>query len=297
MSATANSLDDMKQTTQQNSPQISQPANAPAVNWQNNPVGAVFAREGGTSPEGTFRLTSDGIEVYTLISSPQTEFYQPASLFYGDNNADKERVDALAPSGKVASSMNCFFVRANGHNILIDTGLPESRSGMTVKRLASLGVNPESISRIYITHSHFDHIGGLLDETGNAIYPAAEVYISSREMAFMEGSMAEFTSQLKQAYGDRLIVFEPGELLPDGFLAIDAPGHTPGHVVYRIGNLLFAGDILHGMALQLVDPEICANFDADKALAIRSRRNILEYAAANSLTVLAAHVPNNGVIF
>lgn len=267
------------------------------VNWQNNPVGAVFAREGGECPAGTFRLVSDGIEVYTIISTDKTEFYQPASLFYGDNDADKEKVDALAPTGKVASSMNCFLVRKDGHNFLIDTGLPPERGGMIMERLKTLGINAENIDGVFITHGHFDHIGGLISAGGSANFPNAKVYVESRELEWMESSNEGFTSQLKKAYGDNIITFVPGELLQHEILPIAAYGHTPGHVVYRLGNLLFAGDILHGMSVQLVDPTICANFDMDKAAAIKSRESILRYAAANSLTVLGAHVPNNGVLF
>ncbi|MDE6577525.1 MAG: hypothetical protein K2J82_04315 [Muribaculaceae bacterium] len=46
-----------------------------------------------------------------------------------------------------------------------------------------------------------------------------------------------------------------------------------------------------------INPSICANFDADREEAIRSRLKILDYAVANSLTVIGAHVPGNGVIF
>lgn len=266
------------------------------VNWQNNPVGAVFAREGGEAPAGCFRLTSGGYEVFTLITSDKTEFYQPASLFYGENDANKQAVDELAPSGKVASSMNCFLVKTDGKAILFDTGLPESRGGKTLQRLSELKVAPTDIAAIFITHSHYDHIGGLI-ENSKANFPNATIYVSEKELEYMETSMGEMTEQIKKAYAGRIVSFNSGELLPFDIMPIDAAGHTPGHVVYRIGNLLFAGDILHGMAVQLIDPNICANFDADKTQAIKSREEILRYAAANSLTVLGAHVPNNGVLF
>lgn len=267
------------------------------INWTNNPVGEIFARQGGEMPEGVFRFTSDGIEVFTLNSSSATEFYQPASLFYGDNEQDKAKIDSLAPSGKVASSMNCFLINLDGKKYLIDTGLPASRGGMTMERLNSIGVSPEEIDVIFLTHSHFDHIGGLISEDGKANYPSAQVYISEAEYAYMENSMAKIFSDLNKAYGRRFQSFSSGEILPEGVLAISLPGHTPGHVGYRIGNLLFAGDFLHGMAIQITDPTICANFDMDKPLAIKSRIDVMNFAVMNSLTLLGAHVPNNGVVF
>lgn len=268
------------------------------VNWQNNPVGAVFAREGGETPEGVFRLVSGGTEVYTLISSAQTEFYQPASLFYGENDINKSTVDALAPDGKVASSMNCFLVRKSGRNLLFDTGLPTSRGGKIIERLNEIKIKAENIDAVYITHSHYDHIGGLLGDDDAANFPNATVYFPSVEYQYMKSSNPDFTEKLNKAYGKNVKLIEWGEIItPEMILPIAIPGHTPGHTAFRIDNLLFAGDILHGMSLQLIDPTICASFDADKTQAIESRNSLLDYAASASLTVLGAHVPNNGVLF
>ncbi|MDE5743311.1 MAG: hypothetical protein K2H62_03050, partial [Bacteroidales bacterium] len=55
------------------------------VDWQANPVGAVFARQGGETPEGTFKFTCGDYEVFTLVCSDKA--FQPASLYYGENGA------------------------------------------------------------------------------------------------------------------------------------------------------------------------------------------------------------------
>ncbi|MDE5878110.1 MAG: MBL fold metallo-hydrolase [Muribaculaceae bacterium] len=159
------------------------------LNWQNNPVGAVFARQGGETPEGTFRFTNDGYEVYTLVCSDKS--FQPASLFYGENNVDKQKVDALAPEGKIPTSMNCFVVRTLNGYIMFDTGLPASKGGKTLERLTSLKISPADITSIYITHGHFDHIGGLLDDAGKAVYPNAKLYIPKAELSFISETMKE----------------------------------------------------------------------------------------------------------
>lgn len=266
------------------------------INWSANPVGAVFARQGGDSPEGTFRLLSGGYEVYTLSAAEKVEAYRPASLFYGKDDADKNRVDLLAPSGSVASAMNCFLIHLDGDYIMVDTGFQEGR-GYTLQRLAALGVDPKDIKAVFITHAHGDHIGGLTDASGNCVYPSAKLYISEAEVPFMEETMSEGWKNIRNAYNGRIELINSGSLLPYGLLPIAAPGHTPGHTVYRLGNLLFAGDILHGASVQLVDPTINASFDRDKDQSIESRISILNYAAVNSLTVLGAHVPINGVLF
>lgn len=265
------------------------------INWQSNPVGAVFAREGGETPEGTFRLTESGYEVFTIVSSDKS--FQPASLYYGVNDADKAKVDAMAPDGKVPTSMNCFAVNTPDGYIMFDTGLPSSKGGKTLERLASLNISPEEIKAVFLTHAHFDHIGGLLDESGKAVFTAATLYIPADELDFMHKTMADIAALIGKAYAGKTVVFRSGDILPYNVLPISAKGHTPGHTAYQLGNLFFVGDIMHGASLQLIDPTICANFDADRQQAIDSRNRILSYAAANSLTVLGAHIPLNGLLF
>ncbi len=260
-----------------------------------NTVGSIFVREGGETPEGTFRLTSGGYEVFTITSADKN--FQPASLYYGKDNSDKEKVDAMAPDGKVPTAMNCFVVGTPDGYIMFDTGLPSSKGGKTLERLLSLKISPKDIKAIYLTHGHFDHIGGLIDDSGNAEFPNAILYIPSAELAFMRESMKDAMQQIESAYSGRTIVFESGDILPHNVLPISAKGHTPGHTAYQVGNLLFVGDLMHGETIQLIDPTICANFDADRSQSIITRKTILSYAAVNSLTMLGAHIPLNGVIF
>lgn len=265
------------------------------VNWSANPVGAVFARQGGETPQGIFRLTSDGYEVYTIVSSDKT--FQPTSLYYGDNDSDRQKVDAMVPDGKVPTSMNCFLVNTPDGYIMFDTGLPATKGGLTLARLASIGVRPSDIKAIYITHGHFDHIGGLLDENASAVFPNAQLFIASDELEFISRTMADATRQITLAYDGRITSFNSGEILPHGVLPVEAKGHTPGHTAYILGKLFFVGDIMHGIALQLTDPTISASFDSDRAQAVTTRIKILSFAAAQSLTVLCSHAPLNGIIF
>ncbi len=261
-----------------------------------NPVGAVFARQGGEMPLGIFKFTSGGYEVYTLQCSDDPEMAHKASLFYGKSDADKAKVDALAPEGRVASAMNCFLVKTGNDYIMFDTGLGSSTRGKAAERLSLLAVQPGYIKAIYITHAHGDHLGGLIDSSGKAVFDNATLYIPANEKDFMASKQPDAYTAIMREYDGRIRWINGGEVIDD-VVCIDAPGHTPGHTVYRLGNLLFVGDIMHGASLQLIDPTICARYDSDPELSVKTRNTILDYAVANSLTVLGAHIPANGVLF
>lgn len=265
------------------------------ISRQFNPIGATFATESDNLPSGTYHFISGGYEIYTIASADKS--FQPASLYYGQDNAHKAIVDDLAPDGKVPTAMNCFVVHTPDGYIMFDTGLPASRGGKTLEHLSALHIAPTDIKAIFITHGHFDHIGALLDASGNAEFPSATLYIAAEEMTCIKSTMTQTADQIEKAYSGKIATFSYGEILPGNILPISAKGHTPGHTVYQLGNILFAGDIMHGPALQLIHPEICAGYDADRAQSVSSRLTILRYAADRSLTLLCAHAPLNGIIF
>lgn len=92
-------------------------------NPQRNPVGAVFLQKKCKMPRGIYFMSCNGYEVYTIAVSDKENFSQAASLFYGDNETDRLKVDTVVQSGEILSSMNCFLVSADGDYILFDAGL------------------------------------------------------------------------------------------------------------------------------------------------------------------------------
>ena len=229
-------------------------------------------------------------QVVTWIQDNLGLRLMPAQLFVG---ADSAMIDSLGVRDGVPASMSAFLVQTGGKNLLFDTGLGGKNANL-VRRLDSLGIPASEIDYLYITHFHGDHIGGMLNGD-TVVFPKAQVYAAQLEydawVTNVEpGQNAQQVNTMK-AYEANLHLFNFGDTLPMGVVAIDAKGHTPGHTAFQSGRLLVVGDLMHGAALQLVNPEICASFDADKQNSIESRRRMLKYAADNNLVLVGMHLP------
>lgn len=229
-----------------------------------------------------------------LQDVPQT---MPADLFKGQND---ELLDQLLPDGQAEASINTFLLRGKGRVILFDAGLGASRGGQLLAHLDSLGINPSDVTDICITHFHFDHIGGLTDDQGNAVFANARLHASQVEYeAYTTGELSADNGMVLavvNAYKDRLNLFAQGDTILEDIHTIAAPGHTPGHTLYRVDKILVAGDIMHAVSLQLEHPEFCARFDYNHEQAVLSRRQILECAEKQHLVVAGMHFPGSHII-
>ncbi|MBD8980906.1 MAG: MBL fold metallo-hydrolase [Bacteroides cellulosilyticus] len=241
--------------------------------------------------DGLKTLQLDGVKV-TWIQDNAKERLMERTLFA---DASDELIDSLKLADGIPSSMSTFLVETDGDRILFDTGMgaPDSR---LLSGLASLGVTPADIKYLYLTHFHGDHIGGMM-KGDSIVFPNAEVYASKVEYDAWLKMSSERNAQVVKtmnAYKDRLHLFEFGETLPGNVVTMNAEGHTPGHTVYQAGKLLVIADLIHGAALQLEHPEICAAYDMDKDAAVKSRKHFLWYAKENGLTMAGMHLPPPG---
>ena len=246
--------------------------------------------------------TTDGVTVMkidaltlTTIRDDEGDKRMPNSLFYV--KTDSAKVERLSPDGSVPSSISCYLVETQGKKVLFDTGNGTERGGMLLKRLDGIGIAPEDIDLLVITHFHGDHIGGMT-EGGKPVFTRAEVYVPEQEYAAwlkMSNQNAKMAMDAMAAYGDRLHRFSYSDTLPLGIKPMAAPGHTPGHTVYQMGRLLVVGDLMHGFDLQIQDLSICPSFDMNPEQAIESRKKYVGYARENKLITAGMHFPGNGI--
>ena len=246
--------------------------------------------------EGTKTITLANGASVTWIQDNEGEKLNPQSLF---SDASDSLFESLNLPDGIPSSVSTFLVKVDGKFILFDAGLG-AFGGQLMNRLAALGVNPDSIGLVYLTHFHVDHISGLVakDDAGNdtKVFKNAAVYAGKVEYdAWMNDiPKNDLQKNIMALYKDSLHLFAFGDTLPHGVLAMDAVGHTPGHTAFQLANLLIVGDLMHGYALQKDHPEVNSNYDMDKPKSAESRKRIMQYASDNKLLMAGMHLPPPG---
>lgn len=230
----------------------------------------------------------DGLKL-TRIGDNAQERLMPLNLF---GELPQELIDSLNIAEGIPSSVSTFLLETGGKRILFDTGMgaPDSR---LLAGLSAIGVTPADIDYIYLTHFHGDHIGGMM-RGDTVVFPRAEVYAARQEhdgwLQMPDEKKAQVVTTM-DAYRERLHLVAYGDTLPGEIVAMDCAGHTPGHTAYRAGRFLIVGDLVHGAALQLAHPEICAAYDMDPTAAVERRRYFLDYARRENLLLADMHQP------
>ena len=228
-------------------------------------------------------------------------------------NIDTAEAGALQRAGFRSEApkvtLNAFLVTGPGRRpVLIDTGYghfgPDTM-GRVAAALGLAGVSPGEIETVLISHLHPDHAGGLVTETGEAVFANAELVLHADEAAHWltdealskapDDAKPYFENARKAVapYASRMREQTGGEVAP-GITAVPLPGHTPGHCGFRIvsgeASLLMWTDIVHLPAIQFKRPQAGVVFDVDGAQARETRRRILDEVASERTFIAGSHL-------
>ena len=170
------------------------------------------------------------------------------------------------------------------------------------------GEKPASVTDIFISHAHGDHIGGLVTRTGALAFPNATIHMSAPEWKFLsdlkEDEAKNFgiqqVSALVSAIKPKVVAFKPGaDLLPGIVKAVELKGHTPGHSGYRIGSgadsVLVFGDAMHSYVVSVGKPSWQVAFDSDGELGATTRVALVKSSVASGQRLYSEHFPFPGI--
>lgn len=177
-----------------------------------------------------------------------------------------------------------------------------------LERLAAAGARPEEIDYVMCTHLHHDHVGWntqLRDGRWLPTFPNARYVMAKSDFEYYRARDADPATIEPVEFGSfrecvlpivesgRADLVEAPHRLNDHLEILPAPGHSAGHVVFKLesrgARALFIGDVFHHL-LQVFYPHwnFPKNSNAEDARA--SRRNVLEFCAATDVLVLPGHV-------
>lgn len=217
---------------------------------------------------------------------------------------------AFLPPDIMPISITALMVNTGSKLVLIDTGTAgqiTDTAGFIPGNLALSGIKPTDIDIVLISHFHPDHINGLRTKDGGKIFPNAQILVPDPEWEFWmddgnqsraSGSVLRYFRNARRIFGDiakEVQRFKPGAEVVPGIVSLPAYGHTPGHTAFSIqsGNasMLVMSDTVRNPELFARHPDWQPIFDMDGALAVGTRRRMLDRAAADRMLVGAYHFP------
>lgn len=218
--------------------------------------------------------------------------------------------DAYPGKSKVLTS-SCYLIRHGDQMMIWDTGLPVALKGAAlsgtgdmsatvtrtlVEQLADLGIKPDDIDFVGISHFHFDHIGQL------DAFPGATLLIGKGDWDLLKApkpdpriNTAPFKHWLTPKAGTAEAVDGDKDVFGDGSVVmLDMPGHTPGHHSLRVklknkGVVLLTGDLAH--FTENYNGNGVPEFNTDRADTLASFDRFKKMAANLKATVIIQHEP------
>lgn len=165
-----------------------------------------------------------------------------------------------------------------------------------LEQLTRARITPDEVTHVVITHAHFDHYSGLVQE-GTPLLPNARHYLGRNDHAVFQAQPTDEQQPLMllQQRGLLEAVDAPLELI-EGVTVLTAPGETPGHQLVRVHSqgetLYLVGDLYHH-PLEVGQPERSVYW-ANAAANLQSRATLTGAALAEGARLVATHIARVG---
>lgn len=266
------------------------------------------------------RVVVGDVEIVGLSDATVTYPWPLDELFPGVASweAYRERYPAVfASPTEWRSDNNSYVLRSGGRTILIETGIGPAdsplaaafqTSGRLLDRLGALGIQPDHIDTVVLSHLHPDHVGWNVRWDADGVhltFPNAQ-YIVHRadweafhrpevQERFPFAYVAQTITPLRELGALHLV--EGDRHLTEDVVVMHTPGHTPGHLSVMVASrgeqaLLLGDVVVH--PLQVAEPDRNSAFDMDEDMARATRERLLQRAQGSDLLVAARHLREPG---
>lgn len=269
----------------------------------------------GTQVPGYYRFRLGAFEITVLSDGSYT---LPTNLL--GTNVPRETVTDFLKANFLdteqrVSHVNIPLINTGDKLVLVDVGGGMNwmqGAGKLTDNLRASGYEPEDVDMVVITHGHPDHIWGLIDEFEDAPrFPNAEYVMAGTEWDFWMTDKAK--ASLPEMFHNFIIGaqnrlpriaektrrIKPGEEVAAGIVALDTPGHTQGHISVAVSSkgktLLVTADTMTHPFISFAHPGWWPRTDMDNEMAEKSRRKMLDMAAADKHLTLVYHVSFPGL--
>ncbi len=264
-----------------------------------------------TQAPGFYRFRVGGFTVTTVHDG---FFARPLEGFV--RNAPLDQVQAAAaaaflPTDRQVIPFTITFVQRGDTLAVFDAGNGVTPAGATngrmIANMAAAGIDPARVTHVIHSHFHGDHVNGLLTAEGGRAFPNAAVLVPEPEWAWwtteanqtrspemQRGNFANVTRRFAP-YQGAVTPFRPGAEVIPGITSIAAPGHTPGHTIFRVADgdaqMMFLADLTNRPEIMMANPDWQIVFDFDGDMAAATRRRVLDMVATDRIRVTGYHYP------
>lgn len=231
----------------------------------------------------------------------------PKALWKRTNPADE--------SNRIKLGARCLLLKSNDKNILIDTGVGQfwdekfnkiyniNLEENTIEQaLKNIGIAPNEISDVILTHLHFDHTGGSTTSENNKFvptFPNAKYHLQKKHFEYAlnpsdRDKASFFKNRFKPLYDEGILNLINGSTkFDDEIELLELNGHTFSQQIVKISDnlktVLYCGDLMPTSSHVPIPYEM--GYDLQPLITIHEKKDILSKAVKDEWILVFEHDP------
>ena len=226
-----------------------------------------------------------------------------------------EKTNPPNEMNRIELGLNSLLIKTTDDIVLVDTGIGENytekffemfeidKSTNLLKSLNSIDLKPEDVTKVVLTHLHFDHCGGNCskDESGQLMptFPNATYYFQNDEFEYAKkpdprsrGSYLDQNWQAIEVSGQLQLISGNQEIVP-GVEVFTTGGHTQNHQIVKVHSVGKTACFLADLAptdSHLKTPYVMG-YDLYPTTTMEMKEKVLKQALQENWLLIFEHAP------